>query len=586
MKKINIFAKMFLVVAFALVANSAFSANASFNDNASPHDPGASDLPTIMVRNKTAQGNCTTNCAWYTSVSANPGDIVTVQIYYHNTSESTSAVGTLVKLNTPSGASTNFNISGSVSASNASSANGSASVTISGGQSQTLDFVPGTVFWYAEKPLVNKGLLGAENNLFTSQGLFLGTVLPWDTCTVPGPYYQDAYCHRGFVTAQFKVSTNIVPPPPPPYDVCNNLPGNQAYIPNGYYSSGGNCYPTQQNNNTCVINSYYADDTSVDYNDNTTLHWNTTNCSSVSIVGIGNVSLDGSVSTGMLKYDRTFVINAYASNSWTIEDTDSVTIYVDEENTDNCTIDDFYAEDDDIENGDSTELVWETTDCDYVTISGIGSHMDPNDSEDTPDLYSDKTYTIYAYGDDSDDSDSLSIDVDGYTQIIYACNDGKDNDNDGKVDLYDLGCSSVFDNDEYNYIPPVVVPPVVHTQYIYTNTGGAVAGNTLIELTIDSRNENVNAGDLIDYTVTYKNKSNKETFEDVIINVDFPMNVEFIKSQQGTFSEKDNELTIQLGTLAPNETGTIYMTGKVKNTAINNEVLVTRATMADRKSVV
>ncbi|MBI4152050.1 hypothetical protein HY496_03695, partial [Candidatus Woesearchaeota archaeon] len=41
------------------------------------------------------------------------------------------------------------------------------------------------------------------------------------------------------------------------------------------------------------------------------------------------------------------------------------------------------------------------------------------------------------------------------------CADGKDNDNDGLIDLADPGCASPQDNDETNVvIPPVVNPPV------------------------------------------------------------------------------------------------------------------------------
>jgi hypothetical protein len=41
--------------------------------------------------------------------------------------------------------------------------------------------------------------------------------------------------------------------------------------------------------------------------------------------------------------------------------------------------------------------------------------------------------------------------------VVYECNDGNDNDNDGLTDFpQDPGCTSPTDNSEYNYVPPVV----------------------------------------------------------------------------------------------------------------------------------
>lgn len=539
----------FVVIAiFSLFAvPTLFAANASFNDNGAP---GENDLATVLVRNKTVEGSCTTSCSWHDSTTANPGDIVTAQIYYHNTSETTTAVGVKAKLSNPTGSARSFTLSGSISASNASTSNGSANISISGSQNQTLTYIPGTVYWYAEKPLVSKSLTGSANDLFSSSGLSLGSVLPWGSCTVPGPYYHDSFCHRGFVTAQFKVSENAV-------------------------SQGSNC----------TIDSYSVTDSSIDYGDSTTLHWTTSDCDRVTISGIGNVNTDGSVSTGSLYNDKTFEIEAYETNEFNPSDTDSKTVYVnDQQNNDECTIDSFYASDTHIDDGDSTTLHWTTTDCNYVSINSIGSNLNEDDSESTGSLYSDRTYTIHAYGDNGDDTDSETVYVDDMIKVTYACNDGRDNDGDGRTDLNDAGCSSVFDNDEYNYIyvPPVYVPqPVVQTHYVYTNTVAPVAvGNSLVEITIDSRYETVNIGENIDYTVTYKNKSNRESFQDVVISVLFPQNVDFVKSQQGTYSPTDNTLTIQLGTLAPNESGSIYFTGKVKNSARVNDLLVTSATLA------
>lgn len=195
------------------------------------------------------------------------------------------------------------------------------------------------------------------------------------------------------------------------------------------------------NPDSCVIDTFYADDYSFNSPDNPVLNWSTTNCDDVTISHIGSVGTDGSYTDTEIDEDTTYVITA--SNS-TSSDSDSLTISVDNDNNDDdCEVTEFYADDYSVDSGDEVEITWETDNCDNVEITTLGD-VD-NDGDDTIRVYSTRTYRIEAEGDNgSDDSDSFTIRV----------NDD-DDDNDPYYPPYPPYYPPVD-----NYIPPV--------QYIYT----------------------------------------------------------------------------------------------------------------------
>jgi hypothetical protein len=61
-------------------------------------------------------------------------------------------------------------------------------------------------------------------------------------------------------------------------------------------------------------------------------------------------------------------------------------------------------------------------------------------------------YTITAYGSNGTQYQTLTVSAQQNPVNRYACQDGVDNDGDGLVDFpADPGCTSYYDNDEYNY---------------------------------------------------------------------------------------------------------------------------------------
>ena len=99
-----------------------------------------------------------------------------------------------------------------------------------------------------------------------------------------------------------------------------------------------------------------------------------------------------------------------------------------------------------------------------------------------------------------------------------------------------------------------------------------------ISLSIDSLFENVVVGDVVAYTVTYKNIS-KEKLEKAILRVILPKEIAFKKATTGIFSSSDNTLTIEIGTLEKSDEGSVSLQGEILGKAARQELLVTTAVL-------
>jgi len=179
----------------------------------------------------------------------------------------------------------------------------------------------------------------------------------------------------------------------------------------------------ENNDDACEIVNFDASDTSIEDGDEVTLEWNTRNCDYVRISDLGNVSDDGEEDVSPNE-DTTYVLTAYDYDG--SHQTDSIRIYVDEDNgnnnNDDCSIDSFTASDTYINQGDDVNLRWRTTDCDDVSLTNIGDVSDDGDEDVSP--YQTITYTLRAYGNGSD-SRSIRINVDDYNdndEEIYNTN--------------------------------------------------------------------------------------------------------------------------------------------------------------------
>ncbi len=414
--------KKFIMVSFfalALFCAKATFASASFNTE-------YNDLPTVQVSNYTQHPGCST--CWAPTVSANPGDVVAVEVYYHNTSPTVASSTHIYMSPQTTGAVSSQTFSGSVGG-----VSGSAVVSLS--SSVTLNYISGSTVWYADQNMSSPaGLLNGQNGseLF-SGGLNIGDIGGENSCP-----NSNIFCHQGIVIAHFQAGNvqqqaqctiNSFTANPSNITAGNitslqwsttnclnvNLSGFGNVAPSGnqqtgaLYNSnsytlsatGNNGNPSQtvyvtvnqQQQNPCVINSFSASPTSVTSGGSTILNWSTSNCTSASISGIGSVAVTGSQSTGAIYGTMNYTLSAYGTNG---NPSQTITV-TSQQQQNNCFINSFSANPTSVANGGYSTLSWSTSGCTSVSISNIGS-VSNSSSQSIGPVYGTMTYTLSAYG--------------------------------------------------------------------------------------------------------------------------------------------------------------------------------------------
>ena len=455
----------------------------------------------------------------------------------------------------------------------------------------------------------------------------------------------------------------------------------------------------------CTLGSFYASPTSVTYGNSTTLYWNTTNCTTLSVTpDIGAVATgSGTIQTGSL----------YETTAYTLTGTDSLgnqtsiatTVSASPSNggggstSTYCAVNSFYGTPTAIQNGQSATLDWSTTGCSSVAISGgsLGgySNLAANGSLPTGALYGTTLFTLTANGANSASS-STSISVIGSQYpYTYQCSDGIDNDGNGLIDYpNDPGCYSPYDNSEssdagngtqagaasvvslpasnigsgttrlngivlgstspvnayFEYGPDItlggttalqtvaatgnlsyfdtinvlpartyyyravvqvngvvirgsimsfVTPQAQINAPVYVNTGFGSSSTTYVRtqststssadsqtapaqngitLTITDKGDMLQIGDTADYTVAYANGSDKR-LTDVTLSVVLPQGMTLLQTTQGRMTSPST-IEVDLGTLAPGQSGSIFLQANVGASVTTQDTLVTNGTLS------
>ncbi len=584
MKKIiiSMFALLGLLSAVPFVAH----AYNKFNT-----DP--SDMPTITVTNVT-ENPCDAgpiDGCWKTSVSADPGDIIAVHVYFHNSSGVVAEDTTLSVQPKNSSRKTTHTFTGGVASTTIDRATGSASVQLS--SSETLEFIPGSIRMF--KNGSTTGLTVAnESSLFSSSGLFIGNVSSgWDT--------------QGAMVAKFRVS-----------------------------GDGDN-----GDDDDCEIESFTADDYTIDEDESTRIRWETSSdCDYVNITNIGsNLDADGN-RTVSPNSDTTYRITAYPGG-----DTDTLTIRVNEDddnNNDDCDIE-FYADRTTILRGESTKLHWDVSDGNDIDISNLSSNVSESGNK-TVSPNSTTTYKLTVNGGDCDDeSESVTIYVNDVVHsakpqaitvpaTLVAANSARlngiaiPNANVSTSAWFEwgptpsLGASTPaqvlgsFGSFPYSYAVGGLTPNTTYYfravvqnpngigfgETLTLRTGAAVStGSTtrvvqstrvvsnavtarstpsLLELRVESIFDRMCIGGEIEYVVTYKNIS-KSTLVDAVAQITHPKQLVFLDATKGDYSAVERKLTVDLGRLEAGEEGTFRIRGRVTRDAVVDDLIVTTATV-------
>ncbi len=586
MKKI-IFSMIALVIGLGMSVSVAHAQ--SFNND-------AKDMATILVSKSGCTPGPVDGC-WKSSVTANPGDTIGVHIYYHNTSDYTAA-NVAVGLNQAeiTNVSSTHTIRGGVLANGYVVAKGSATVNLS--SSASLQLIG--AIWYPNQS--TSGQTISASNIYDNYGQSIGDVAPgWEG--------------QGSVVVQYRV--------------------------------GG----SSSNNNDCVINSFSADDTSIDDGDSTKLRWTTTGCEYVDIESndqdFNDEDADGSVTISP-DATTTYTLRAYDFDGH-LGDTDTEKVTVGKSSS--CSIDSFSASDTSISRGDTVTLTWKTTNTGSVDIESNDQDF-LNKSEDGSVRVSPSSTTTYTLtADDCSRSKSITINVGtkvtnsapqaittvasvlgGYsaqlngiavpnttTGSTTAWFEWGTNGNlgsrtqsqsipsNGGTTYYNATVSGLTPGAVYYYRAAVqnqngtaygdivrfqttrsttvtTTPNVIIKTVTVKDTVTAKSEASLLELKVQTSYERMCVGGTIDYTVTYRNISN-QSLTDTVLRITHPKEITYLSSSLGHYEVVDRALTLDLGTVAPGESGTVIIHARVNSDAIRGNLAVTTASVVYTNSL-
>lgn len=392
------------------------------------------------------------------------------------------------------------------------------------------------------------------------------------------------------------------------------------------------------NKNNCRIDSFSATDTSIEEGDYTKLRWETTNCDRVKISDIGNVNNDGSKNVYPDK-DITYTLTAYGTDGSSVRDTVRVYVDGNnDDDNDRCKIDSFKASDTYIDQGDLSKLTWRTTNCKNVTISNIGRV--PEDGSEIVYPYSTTTFILKAYGDNNNDTETLKINVGNdfiyeyntnvvttvatnVTQNSASLNGLLTSTSNNTQDVYfeygttvNLGSrtntKTVSGNANFTEYVSGLAPNTIYffqavasgnngisrgaievfrtPGYSVVSTGGGSSstttrvtqGNTVVGsaspvmLEIENKYATLNKGDVVEYSVYYKNIS-KSTLRNPMVQVYIPEGITITNNSAGTYSVDDRILSVPIEDLSPQEEGIIYFLARVNSIDSTRAQIVTTA---------
>lgn len=423
------------ILSFALLitAQNVFAGSVTWNQ-------ASNDCKGISIINATTSQGYQNPCWPLSTVSADGGEVINVRIYYHNTGTDT-ATNTRIMLipnSSLSSSSTTKSFYGRIT-SDQGSVSFSQTVTANLSSSQSLSFL--SAKWYTNNTSETlTSLLNGQsgNEVLTDNGLAIGSI-------------TSGWSSQGSVVVAFKISSNVAPqlcqdtsatnyngalPCQYPQQLCRDTSATN-------YGGALPCHYTQPT--ICTISNFTANPTTITSGSSSSLSWNTSNCTSLSISQVGSVNPSGSQSIYPTQ-TTTYTLTARGSTGAT--QTRTVTVYVNQSQLckdisatnyngalpcryptqSNCSITNFSASDMSIEDGDATTLRWNTNDCENVKISNIGNVADDGSKTVYPN--SDITYVLTAYDrDGSHQTESVKIYVD-------ENNNNNNNNTDCSIDSF------------------------------------------------------------------------------------------------------------------------------------------------------
>ena len=327
-------------------------------------------------------------------------------------------------------------------------------------------------------------------------------------------------------------------------------------------------YSNANNTQGCIVTNAYASPATVNSGDSTILYWNNANGGAVSVTGgtlNSSYQYGSSITTGPIYGTTTYTITPVNCSSGGYAQSQSVTVYV------NNNVNQYYGATTvtttlatnvsaysarlngliaSTNGGSSVEAYFEygtTEDLGQQTSQQLVSASGAENYFDTISTTPDTTYYYRA---------ALVSNGTIYRGSIIAFTTPALQTNTGGNDYY-------------------VAPPVyVHDRTTY----GVGAGSAYVSLGMTDQFQSVAPGDMIIYTVDYKNITTSSLCN-VMLNVILPGGVTFRQSTQGVLTTS-NTVVASIGTLTPGQEGTVVIQAMVDDTVAPGSTLVATSTLS------
>lgn len=308
--------------------------------------------------------------------------------------------------------------------------------------------------------------------------------------------------------------------------------------------------------NNCTISNFSASPSSISYGGSTNLSWNTSNCSNVTVTG-PNFSSNALSSYGQTVYPTssgTYVITAYGTNGSVTQST-YVSVGQPYIYTNPTPV--YYPQQPVVVNACAvTSLATNVTQT-SATLNGIVSSGSGNayfEYGTSATNLNTRTETRSVSGSYNSALSGLAPDTIYYYRAVADCNGVTSR---GTVEFLSTAGNTV--------VRPIIVQ------------GTTVVGTASpIMLKIEDKYETIGVGDVIDYTVTYKNIG-RSLLTHPMVQVIVPKGIVITNASSGTYNNDSHTLSVPLQDLKAGDSGVVYLQARVDSLVIGAAQVVTNA---------